>query len=51
MLSNALRYFLQNPKAVAAEVVADPFQIVTTILDKYADERERRGPSVPIRVR
>jgi hypothetical protein len=44
MLNNALRYFLQNPKAVVADVLADPFQIVTTILDKYADERERRGP-------
>jgi hypothetical protein len=44
MLGKALRYVLQNPGSVVADFGADPLQIWTTLRDKYADKRERRGP-------
>jgi hypothetical protein len=44
MLGVPLRYVLKHPTAAVADLVADPVELCTTIIDAYVDERERRGP-------
>jgi|SRR5579862_4372123 len=44
MLGIPLRYLLKEPVRAAADLMADPFEIWTTIREHYVDGRERRGP-------
>jgi hypothetical protein len=47
MLGIPIRYLLRHPITGVADLVADPIEVWTTILDTYAAERERRGPQCP----
>ena len=47
MLGIPMGYLLKHPIAGVADLVADPIEIWTTILDSYVAERERRGPQCP----
>ena len=44
MLGIPLRYLLKHPVTGVADLVADPLETWTTMLDSYVAERERRGP-------
>jgi hypothetical protein len=44
MLGIPLRYLLKHPVAGAIDLLSDPLEIWTTIVDFNADRRERRGP-------
>lgn len=47
MLGIPIRYLLKHPVTGVADLVADPSEIWTTILDTYVAERERRRPQCP----
>ncbi len=44
MLGIPLRYLLKHPVAGVTDLVAEPIETWTTILESYVAERERRGP-------
>jgi hypothetical protein len=47
MLGIPIRHLLKHPITGVADLVADPIETWTTILDTYVDERERRRPQCP----
>jgi hypothetical protein len=49
MLGIPLRYVMKHPLSAAADLAADPLEILTTIHDAYIAEREQRRPQCPYR--
>jgi hypothetical protein len=47
MLGIPLRYLVKHPVSGIADLVADPIETWTTLLDSYVAERERRTPQCP----
>src|SRR5262249_42657784 len=47
MLGIPLRYLLRHPVSGVADLVADPFEIWTTVYDSYVARREQRRPQCP----
>jgi hypothetical protein len=47
MLGIPIRYLLKHPITVVADLVGDPIETWTTILDTYVARRERRRPQCP----
>ena len=47
MLGIPLRYVLKHPLSATADLAADPFEVLTTIHEYIAEEREPRRPQCP----
>lgn len=47
MLGIPLRYVLKHPLSATADLAADPFEVLTTIQEYIAEEREQRRPQCP----